>query len=40
MPDERLALVEKLYAEREFEHARPLLLELRAEHPTTRAWRC
>ena len=33
MPDERLALAEKLYAEREFEHARPLLLELRAEQP-------
>jgi tetratricopeptide (TPR) repeat protein len=33
VPDERLALAEKLYAEREFEHARPLLLELRAEQP-------
>src|SRR3954469_313162 len=31
MPDERLALAERLYAERQFEHARPLLLELRAE---------
>jgi tetratricopeptide (TPR) repeat protein len=33
MPDDRLALAERLYAEREFEHARPLLLELRAEQP-------
>jgi tetratricopeptide (TPR) repeat protein len=33
MPDDRLALAERLYAEREFEQARPLLLELRAEQP-------
>jgi tetratricopeptide (TPR) repeat protein len=33
MPDDRLALAERLYAEREFEHARPLLLELRREQP-------
>jgi tetratricopeptide (TPR) repeat protein len=33
VPDERVALAERLYAEREFEHARPLLLELRAEQP-------
>jgi tetratricopeptide (TPR) repeat protein len=33
MPDDRLVLAERLYAERELEHARPLLLELRAEQP-------
>jgi tetratricopeptide (TPR) repeat protein len=33
MPDDRLALAERLYEERELERARPLLLELRAEQP-------